>query len=56
VTDPVVHERVKLEIAEALVVAGAPPFGWIDSPLLGADGNREFLVHARPVPPATGAA
>jgi 23S rRNA (cytidine1920-2'-O)/16S rRNA (cytidine1409-2'-O)-methyltransferase len=56
VTDPVVHERVKLEIAEALVVAGAPPFGWIDSPLLGADGNREFLVHARPVPPAAGAA
>jgi 23S rRNA (cytidine1920-2'-O)/16S rRNA (cytidine1409-2'-O)-methyltransferase len=55
VTDPVVHERVKLEIAEALVAAGAPPLGWIDSPLLGADGNREFLVHARPVPPAAGA-
>jgi len=20
--------------------------GWIDSPLTGAEGNREFLVHA----------
>jgi 23S rRNA (cytidine1920-2'-O)/16S rRNA (cytidine1409-2'-O)-methyltransferase len=49
VTDPVVHERVKAEIATALEGAGAPPLGWIDSPLLGADGNREFLVHARPL-------
>jgi 23S rRNA (cytidine1920-2'-O)/16S rRNA (cytidine1409-2'-O)-methyltransferase len=56
VTDPVVHERVKAEITDALVAAGAPPLDWIDSPLLGADGNREFLVHARPVPTAAGAA
>ena len=49
VTDPVVHERVKVEIAGALISASAPPLGWVDSPLLGADGNREFLVHARPL-------
>jgi 23S rRNA (cytidine1920-2'-O)/16S rRNA (cytidine1409-2'-O)-methyltransferase len=49
VTDPAVHDRVRQEIAEALTAAGAPPLAWIDSPLLGADGNREFLVHAKPI-------
>jgi predicted rRNA methylase YqxC with S4 and FtsJ domains len=24
--------------------------GWIDSPITGADGNREFLVHATTEP------
>jgi 23S rRNA (cytidine1920-2'-O)/16S rRNA (cytidine1409-2'-O)-methyltransferase len=49
VTDPAVHDRVRQEIAEALTGAGAPALAWIDSPLLGADGNREFLVHAKPI-------
>ena len=46
ITDPVVHERVKAEIADALLDHGCRVNGWIDSPLTGADGNREFLVYA----------
>jgi 23S rRNA (cytidine1920-2'-O)/16S rRNA (cytidine1409-2'-O)-methyltransferase len=46
ITDPVVHDRVKAEVAHALVDNGCTVRGWIDSPLTGADGNREFLVHA----------
>jgi 23S rRNA (cytidine1920-2'-O)/16S rRNA (cytidine1409-2'-O)-methyltransferase len=49
VTDPAVHDRVRQEIGDVLVAVGAPALAWIDSPLLGADGNREFLVHAKPL-------
>lgn len=47
ITDPAIHERVQVEVADALVAAGAPPLGWVTSPITGADGNVEFLVHAR---------
>lgn len=47
ITDPVVHSRVRVEIGDALVAAGCTVVGWTDSPITGADGNREFLVHAR---------
>lgn len=46
ITDPVIHERVRAEIEAALVHAGCSVRGWTDSPITGADGNREFLVHA----------
>jgi 23S rRNA (cytidine1920-2'-O)/16S rRNA (cytidine1409-2'-O)-methyltransferase len=46
ITDPAIHERVRSEVAEALVTAGCEVLGWTDSPITGADGNREFLVHA----------
>ena len=46
ITDPAIHERVRAEIGEALVAAGCDVVGWTDSPITGADGNREFLVHA----------
>jgi 23S rRNA (cytidine1920-2'-O)/16S rRNA (cytidine1409-2'-O)-methyltransferase len=46
ITDPAIHERVRDEIEEALVEAGCQVRGWTDSPIVGADGNREFLVHA----------
>ncbi|MFM7686437.1 MAG: TlyA family RNA methyltransferase [Actinomycetota bacterium] len=46
VTDPAVHERVRLEVHAAIGSAGGWVRGWLDSPLLGGDGNREFLVHA----------
>ena len=46
ITDPAVHERVRAEVADALVAAGCTVRGWCDSPVLGGDGNREFLVHA----------
>jgi 23S rRNA (cytidine1920-2'-O)/16S rRNA (cytidine1409-2'-O)-methyltransferase len=46
ITDPAVHERVVAEIGAALDSAGCLVVGWTDSSLTGADGNREFLVHA----------
>ena len=46
ITDPSIWERVRAEIAQALQTAGCTVAGWTDSPITGADGNREFLVHA----------
>jgi len=47
VTDPAIHERVRDEINVALHRAGCEVVGWMDSPILGGEGNKEFLVHAR---------
>lgn len=52
VTDPEIHDRVRSEIDEALADAGCIVEGWTTSPITGADGNVEFLVHA--TTPATG--
>jgi len=46
ITDPAIHERVRGEVHAALEAAGCEVLGWIDSPITGGDGNREFLVHA----------
>jgi 23S rRNA (cytidine1920-2'-O)/16S rRNA (cytidine1409-2'-O)-methyltransferase len=46
ITDPEIHERVRTEVDAALVAAGCSVLGWTDSPITGADGNQEFLVHA----------
>ena len=46
ITDPVIHERVKGEVADSFVEHGCVVHGWITSPITGADGNVEFLVHA----------
>ena len=46
ITDPAIWERVQGEIEQALIDAGCDVAGWTDSPITGADGNREFLVHA----------
>jgi 23S rRNA (cytidine1920-2'-O)/16S rRNA (cytidine1409-2'-O)-methyltransferase len=46
ITDPAVHDRVRSEIDAALRAAGCTVVGWMDSPIRGAEGNREFLVHA----------
>lgn len=50
ITDPEVWVRVQAEIEQAFVEAGCEVAGWTDSPITGADGNREFLVHARTPP------
>ncbi len=47
VTDPAVWQRVCDEVAAALTAIGCDVLGIVDSPITGADGNREFLVHAR---------
>ena len=46
ITDPAIHDRVQDEVGAALHAAGCAVIGWIDSPITGGDGNREFLVHA----------
>ena len=46
ITDPAIHERVRQEVEDALGSAGCTVMGWVDSPITGGDGNREFLVHA----------
>jgi 23S rRNA (cytidine1920-2'-O)/16S rRNA (cytidine1409-2'-O)-methyltransferase len=47
IRDPAVHRRVCDEVAAALLDNGCEVLGWTDSPITGAQGNREFLVHAR---------
>ncbi len=46
ITDPTIHERVRDEIGDRLVSAGCAVQGWTTSPITGAEGNQEFLVHA----------
>ena len=53
VRDPAVHERVLREVADAARAAGLEVAGEIPSPILGPEGNREFLLHLR-VPPRAG--
>jgi 23S rRNA (cytidine1920-2'-O)/16S rRNA (cytidine1409-2'-O)-methyltransferase len=70
VRDPAVHRRVLGDVVEAALAAGLDPVDAIASPILGPEGNREFLLHIRvpafadragrvdrpwPVPPALAA-
>jgi 23S rRNA (cytidine1920-2'-O)/16S rRNA (cytidine1409-2'-O)-methyltransferase len=48
VTDPAKHQRVLDEIKQAALKIGLEPAGLIESPILGAEGNREFLMHLVP--------
>jgi len=52
ITSPDVWRRVLTEVIAAFVVGGATIMGLMVSPLTGADGNVEFLLHA--VAPAEG--
>jgi 23S rRNA (cytidine1920-2'-O)/16S rRNA (cytidine1409-2'-O)-methyltransferase len=47
IRDPAVHDRVVREIVGALESLGATIMGTMPSPITGAEGNVEFLVHAR---------
>jgi 23S rRNA (cytidine1920-2'-O)/16S rRNA (cytidine1409-2'-O)-methyltransferase len=50
IRDPAVHTRVVADItACATALPGANLLGTMDSPLTGADGNREFLLALRKV-------
>ncbi len=46
IVDAAIHERVRDEVGAALTAAGCTILGWMDSPILGGRGNKEFLVHA----------
>jgi 23S rRNA (cytidine1920-2'-O)/16S rRNA (cytidine1409-2'-O)-methyltransferase len=45
VTDPEVHQRVVSEVTTAAAEVGLERVGLIDSPITGAHGNTEFLMH-----------
>ena len=47
ISDPEIWTRVRSEVAAAVVDAGCEVVEWADSPITGADGNREFLLHLR---------
>ena len=47
VRDPAVHARVLREVIDAARELGLEPAGEIASPILGPEGNREFLLHLR---------
>jgi 23S rRNA (cytidine1920-2'-O)/16S rRNA (cytidine1409-2'-O)-methyltransferase len=48
VRDPAVWRRVLGDVAAAIDAEAAAMMGLMVSPLTGANGNREFLVHVRP--------
>jgi 23S rRNA (cytidine1920-2'-O)/16S rRNA (cytidine1409-2'-O)-methyltransferase len=48
IRDPEVWRRVLREIASSITEHGAAMMDVMASPLLGADGNVEFLIHVRP--------
>ncbi|MGQ0830363.1 MAG: TlyA family RNA methyltransferase [Microthrixaceae bacterium] len=50
ITDPSVWRRVLAEVAGALEDLGTAIMGAMASPISGADGNVEFLLHARTAP------
>ena len=47
IRDPAVHARVLAEVCGAFADLGAAIMGTMESPLKGADGNVEYLLHAR---------
>jgi 23S rRNA (cytidine1920-2'-O)/16S rRNA (cytidine1409-2'-O)-methyltransferase len=51
IRDPAVWRRAIEEVSGALAATGAAIMGVMASPLRGADGNVEFLLHARTAAP-----
>jgi len=47
VRDPDVHARVLDDATQAATAVGLERVGLVDSPITGAEGNREFLMHLR---------
>ena len=47
VRDPKVHDRVKQEIGDFFAQTQLKPLGICESPILGGEGNKEFLMHLR---------
>ena len=47
VSDPEIHTRVVADVTMAAAEVGLKRLGLIDSPITGAEGNKEFLLHLR---------
>lgn len=48
VKDPAVHARVVDAVTDAAATVGLKRAGLVESPITGAEGNKEFLMHLRP--------
>ena len=46
VRDPALHAAVEQRLRDACAVVGLRVARWLDSPIAGGDGNREFFIHA----------
>jgi 23S rRNA (cytidine1920-2'-O)/16S rRNA (cytidine1409-2'-O)-methyltransferase len=47
VRDPAAHQLAVNRVEEAVRTCGGEALALMDSPILGMEGNREFLLHAR---------
>jgi 23S rRNA (cytidine1920-2'-O)/16S rRNA (cytidine1409-2'-O)-methyltransferase len=47
IRDPEIRARVVEEVRSTLESLGAAIMGTMESPITGADGNVEYLLHAR---------
>lgn len=47
VHDPAVHARVIDQVTDSAGAVGLSRLGLVESPITGAEGNREFLMHLR---------
>jgi len=47
VRDPAHFDFVEKRLRDTCVALGLDVLGWLDSPITGGDGNREFFVHAK---------
>ena len=52
VRDAAVHERVIADVSAAAAAIGLAPRGMTPSPITGATGNQEYLLHLRAMGPA----
>jgi 23S rRNA (cytidine1920-2'-O)/16S rRNA (cytidine1409-2'-O)-methyltransferase len=47
VKDPAIHDRVVADVTKSAAEVGLMRLGVIESPITGAEGNKEFLMHMR---------
>jgi 23S rRNA (cytidine1920-2'-O)/16S rRNA (cytidine1409-2'-O)-methyltransferase len=52
VRDESAQQAAVAKVETALAQLGCVRAGWIESPILGGEGNREFLLHAEIPRPA----
>jgi len=46
VRDPALYTAVEQRLRDACTAVGLRVARWLDSPIAGGDGNREFFIHA----------
>jgi 23S rRNA (cytidine1920-2'-O)/16S rRNA (cytidine1409-2'-O)-methyltransferase len=51
VRDEAAQQAAIVKVETAIVELGGQHTGWIESPILGGEGNREFLLYAEFSPP-----